>query len=114
MPKIIKVKNHWRWNIQTKECQFSDSWCRNLGYEPNELAHHEDTWQSLVHKDCMPKVWAKLAPVISGKIELYKCKYRLRDKNNKYIWHLDIGRVTRRDKNGEAVIMEGNDIRIAA
>lgn len=62
----------------------------------------------------MPKVLAKLAPVISGKIELYKWRYRLRDKKNKYIWHLDTGRVIVRDHNGEALIMEGHDIRLAA
>ena len=93
---------------------FSDSWCKNLGYEPDEIVHHEDTWKSFVHKDCMPGVWEKLQPVLSGEIDFYKCKYRLRHKENKYIWHLDTGRVTKRDDKGGAVLMEGYDVRIAA
>ena len=111
--KIIKVRNKWSWNLKTKECVFSDSWCKNLGFEPEEIEHHEDTWKALVHEDCMPHVWNKLMPVLTGEIEFYKCKYRLRNKDNLYIWHLDTGRVTERDQNGEAVKMEGYDIRLA-
>jgi hypothetical protein len=35
-------------------------------------------------------------------------------KENKYIWHLDTGRVTQRDEKGDAVLMEGYDVRIAS
>lgn len=85
-----------------------------MGYEPDEIIHHEDTWKAHVHKECVPNVWAKLQPVLTGVLDFYKCKYRLRNKDNQYIWHLDTGRVTKRDQNGEAVWMEGHDIRIAA
>ncbi len=112
-PQIINVKNFWRWNIKTKECWFSDAWCRSLGFEPNEITHHEDTWKSFVHEECMPRVWEKLQPVLSGELEFYKCRYRLKNKDNQYIWHLDTGRVIERNQQGEAVVMEGYDIPIA-
>ena len=101
--------------MRTKECLFSDEWCRNLGYEPNELTHHEDTWLSLVHDSSRQLVFDKLGPVLSGELGLdfYSCKYRLRHKNSSYIWHLDTGRVTERDNEGKATIMEGHDIKIA-
>ena len=114
MPKIIKVKNHWKWNIATKQCWFSENWCKSLGFEPDELIHHEDTWKSLVHEECMPRVWRKLQPVLLGEIDVYRCRYRLKNKQNQYIWHLDIGRVIERDAAGQAVIMEGHDIPLAA
>jgi transcriptional regulator with XRE-family HTH domain len=80
------------------------------------LSHNEEAdemlWKSFVHKKCMPRVREKLQPVLSGEIDFYKCKYRLRNKENKYIWHLDTGRVTKRDDNGRAVLMEGQDVRI--
>jgi len=111
--KVINLRNRWAWNLKTKECTFSDSWCKNLGYEPDEIIHHEDTWKSHVHEECLPKVWNKLLPVLTGQQEIYKCLYRLRNKDNQYLWHLDTGRVTERDQNGEAVLMEGYDIPIA-
>jgi hypothetical protein len=61
----------------------------------------------------MLNVWEKLQPVLSGEIEFYKCKYRLGNKENKYIWHLDTGRVIERNDVGEAVVMEEHDIEIA-
>ena len=105
--------NFWMWNIKTKECLFSDEWCRNLGYEPSELIHHEETWLSLVHEESKPVVFDKLGPVLSGELDFYSCKYRLRHKNSSYIWHLDTGRVIERDNDGKATIMEGHDIQIA-
>ena len=61
----------------------------------------------------MPNVWDKLQPVLSGELEFYKCRYRLKNKANQYIWHLDTGRVIERDQQGEAVVMEGYDIPFA-
>ena len=111
--KVLEFDNYWRWNIQTKECWFSDAWCKNLGFKPTEIKHHEDTWKSLVHKDCMPSVWKNLAPVIEGKKNSYECIYRLKNKNEKYIWHLDTGKVLERDNSGKAFLMEGYDVPIA-
>jgi hypothetical protein len=108
--KIVGCENHWKWDIHTKECWFSTAWCHNLGYEPGDLINHEDTWKSLIHKDCMPKVSEKLQPVISGVKNNYECIYRLRNKSNKYIWHLDTGRVIERDAFGVATLMEGYDL----
>ena len=110
---VVNLKNRWVWNLKTKQCIFSEAWCKNLGFEPEEIEHHEDTWKALVHADCLPNVMDNLLPVLSGEIEFYKFRYRLRNRNNKYIWHLDTGRVTERDQNGEAVLMEGYDIPIA-
>lgn len=100
--------------MQTKECKFSDDWCRSLGYEPNELKHHESTWQELVHPDDMPKLWKVLEPHLKGKTKSYKCNNRLRMKNGLYRLNIDYGKVIERDKNGYAVIVEGYDIAIAS
>jgi PAS domain-containing protein len=112
--KVVAIKNHWHWNIKTKECKFSDEWCRSLGYEPHELVHHESTWKDLVHPDDMPKVWKVLEPHLKGKTKSYTCKNRLRMKNGLYRFNMDYGKVIKRDGNGEAVIMEGYDIALAS
>lgn len=109
---ILECKNYWCWNIKTKKCFFSEAWCENLGYRFNEIVHHEDTWKSFVHKDCLQNVWSSLDPVISGKKDFYECIYRLKNKNDKYIWHLDSGRVLKRDTSGQALLLEGYDLPI--
>ena len=78
-----------------------------------ELTQHEDTWKSLVHKDCMPNVWKKLQPILNGGEDRYECAYRLRNKANQYIWHIDSGEVLERDASGMATLMEGCDMPIA-
>jgi PAS domain-containing protein len=111
---IVAIKNHWRWNVKTGHVQFSDSWCRSLGFEPRELTPSVETWKSLVHPDDMPKVWKVLEPHLDGKTKSYKCKNRLRMKSGLYRWNMDFGKVVVRGEDGEAIIMEGYDISIAS
>jgi len=111
---IVSLKNSWHWNVQTKECKFSDAWCESLGYDPHEIRHHESTWRDLVHPEDMEKVYKALEPHLEGRTSSYRCRNRLRMKSGLYRWNMDYGKVTERDAKGQAVIMEGYDITIAS
>jgi hypothetical protein len=105
----------WDWHIPTGKVIFSHKWCASLGFEPDELEPHVDTWKSLVHPDDMPKVWATLTPHFEGKTEKYECHNRLRMKSGEYRSNLDIGQVIERDgESNEPVRMIGHDLEIAA
>lgn len=103
----------YRWNISTGDVQFSDSWFTSLGYEPDELPHHVETWEALVHPDDMPVIWQELEPCLKGAREKFKAINRLKKKDGSYRWNLDHGKIVERDQKGNAVIVEGFDIPLA-
>ncbi|WP_316348825.1 PAS domain-containing protein [Desulfuromonas acetoxidans] len=45
----------WDWDVSTGSNIVDERWCRMLGYEPDEIEHHIDVWEKLVHPDDMKK-----------------------------------------------------------
>ncbi len=90
----------WDWNIETSHVYFSPRGRSVLGYDPDELLPHFETWASLLHPadrdDAMKALEEHLAGVTPG----YEVEYRLKDKNGKWIWVLARGRVVARDARG--------------
>lgn len=112
--KLILMQNRYKWHIPTGKVEFSDSWFESLGYKPNELPHHFDTWKSLVHPEDMPEVWKVLESCLDGRADKFRAINRLKMKDGSYRWNLDHGRVTERDRKGNPVFMVGLDIPIAS
>ena len=48
----------WDWNIQTDEIYFSPRWEEILGYEPDELDTHVDSWRNAIHPEDSSKAFA--------------------------------------------------------
>ena len=111
--KVILMQNRYKWHIPSGKVKFTDSWFESLGYAPNELPHHVDTWKSLVHPEDMPEVWKMLEPCLNGEQEKFKAINRLKRKDGSYRWNFDHGRVTERDNQGNPIYMEGFDIPLA-
>ncbi len=99
----------WDWNIKTGEVFFSSQWFQSLGYEPNELPRHVDTWKNLVHPEDIPEVMEKLNAHLEGKTEVYECENRLKTKSGSWRWNLDRGKVVARDADGHPIRMVGTD-----
>ena len=111
--KIVTMQNRYKWHIPSGRVEFADSWFISLGYNPDELPHHVDTWKSLVHPDDMPLIWAELEPCLKGETKKFKAINRLKMKDGSYRWNLDHGKIVERDEEGNAIIMEGFDIPLA-
>jgi PAS domain S-box-containing protein len=103
------TEGFWDWNIKTGEVIFSSQWFKALGYEPNELPGHVDTWKQLVHPDDMPEVMEKLNAHFEGRTKFYECENRLKTKPGAWQWNLDRGKVVARDSEGNPTRMVGTD-----
>jgi diguanylate cyclase (GGDEF)-like protein/PAS domain S-box-containing protein len=97
----------WDWEIQTGNVYFSPQMKRMLGYGPDEMLPHLDTWKENVHPEDMPHVIQALQEHIQGKRERYEAVYRLKNRNGHYLWAHDLGTISQHNEKGEPIRITG-------
>lgn len=102
----------WDWNISTGKIYRSNIWgilefpqdgTRNTSSEKNSLGK-EDT---NVHQHDIGRVKASLNAHFSNKTKHFEATYRVKDKNDNWIWILDRGKIVERDINNNPTRMTG-------
>ena len=104
----------WDWRVQSGEMVINDRWAQILGYTVEELAPVTiDTWTSLTHPDDREKSQELLTKHFSGETADFACELRMKHKDGHWVWVLDRGMVTERDKTGQPLRMTGTHLNIA-
>jgi rsbT co-antagonist protein RsbR len=98
---------YWTWDLPTGNCFYSPRWCESLGYTPEEIAPHIDTWVSLVHPDDLPRAQEALKAHWERRTGVYQSENRLRMKDGSYRWSLDQGTVVSWDAESKPLKMIG-------
>jgi PAS domain S-box-containing protein len=88
----------WDVNLISNETFFSPVFSEMLGYKAYEQL--TESWEDLVHPDDLPKAWNLFVDHLEGLSHFYECEYRLKRKDNAYIWVLDRGKVAETDQDG--------------
>ncbi len=102
----------WEWDIKTGVVQFSVFWQTMLGYEPDELAHREETFFALLHPDDVPLVSAALRAHFQDNVP-YAIELRMKRKDGNFGWMLARGQASR-DADGEVRRMSGTHVDMTA
>ena len=103
----------WDWNISTGAVVFSQSWYEYLGYDPEKLKAHIDSWKLLVHPEDLSKVMKALQDHFSGITPFYQCENRLLASDGTWKWNYDRGKVISWDEQGQPLRMVGTDMDIS-
>jgi diguanylate cyclase (GGDEF)-like protein/PAS domain S-box-containing protein len=82
---ISEATNDGIWDEQEDKRYFSDRWFEITGYTREDLDVIED-WKSLIHPDDYEAANAIMVEHQQRKTPFYRCDYRLKGKNGKYIW----------------------------
>ncbi|TVQ54304.1 MAG: PAS domain S-box protein [Rhodobacteraceae bacterium] len=91
----------WEWNVQTGEYRTNARWAEMLGYTVDELEPiSAATWERLTHPDDMAPLEAALADHFEGRADAYRCALRMRHKDGRWLWVLDLGRLASRTAGG--------------
>ena len=102
----------WDWNISNGKIYRSNIWgildfpqdgTRNASAEKNGLGKESTN----VHQHDIHRVKTALNDHFSNKTEYYEATYRVKDKNNNWIWILDRGKIVERDEDNNATRMTG-------
>lgn len=92
----------WEWQVADNTVFFSDQLKKMLGYGPEEMSPHLQTWIENVHPEDLQRVKDNLDEHLAGKRTVYHAQYRLRNRNGHYIWVDDKGKVCNRNAQGHA------------
>lgn len=97
----------WDWDLRSNHVFFSPQLERMLGYGPQEMPPHVQTWTANLHPDDASRVQKLLCEHLEGLRVRYEAEYRLRNRNGHYIWVHDHGRVCDRDGQGRPTRVVG-------
>ncbi|WP_187631977.1 PAS domain S-box protein [Hymenobacter lutimineralis] len=103
----------WEFNYQTGEDYFSEAYRTMLGYSEEEFAKLP-TWQHHVHPDDQALSLEAANAYLRGETPLYSVERRLLCKDGSYKWVLTRGIITKRDAQGDPLIMTGVHTDISA
>ncbi|MDJ0554911.1 MAG: response regulator [Microcoleaceae cyanobacterium MO_207.B10] len=95
----------WDWNIKTNEIFYSSRWKEMLGYSNDEISPKIDEWLNRIHPEDIDNVSAAVQDHLAKKTPHYRIEYRIKRKDNNFIWVLDKGKATW--KSGTPVRMIG-------
>lgn len=99
----------WDWDLRTDVVRYSARWKEMLGYAPDELADHADTWRGLIHADDAPIAERRLREHLdTGAPFEHTSRYRHRDGTLRYI--LVRGHAIRDDDGPSRMVGNHTDI----
>lgn len=102
----------WDWDLRTGHCEYSEPWCRMLGYQRSELPENPELWLLLIHPDDRDRAIRSGDRHIAGQSGSIETEMRLRHKQGHWVWVLDRGSVVERDHDGRPVRVAGVQVDI--
>ena len=90
----------WDWNIQSDEAKYSTRWKEMLGYAEGDILPTNQEWVDRIHPEDQSYVAAAMRAYLEGKTAIYVVEYRLRCKDDSYMWILGRGMVVSRSGDG--------------
>lgn len=103
----------WDWNIETGEMIINSRWARMLGYTLKELQPVTiETWRKMMNPKDLRIAENKVSGHFKGKIRYYYAEFRMRHKNNNWVWINSRGKIVERSADGKPLRMVGTHIDI--
>ncbi len=116
----------WDWNVQTGAVEYSVLWKRMFGYIEGDILPTKAEWNKLLYPDDQAASTATMQAYLDGETQSYVAEYRVRRKDNQYLWILSRGMIASYSEDGKPLRMLGThtdisvrkraelDLRIAA
>jgi len=102
----------WEWNITTGYVFFSEIFMSMLGYAHYEFDHNFENLKNRIHEYDLAHVLNSLELYLQDKVDKYEIEFRIRHKNNSYVWIKSTG-IIKRNKKRQPIFMMGSHIDIS-
>lgn len=90
----------WDWNLSTGHVHRAG--LGFLGYEDGDIEPTPEGWARLIHPDDIGFVRARLDAHLAGREPDYEAEFRIRTKDDRWIWVLERGKVVEKDSTSGA------------
>lgn len=101
----------WDWDITNDSAYISFKWKDMLNLVNCEFENFEEIWLELIHPDDLNIYDEALTNYFEKKTPYFICEYRLKTKDDDYIWVLTKGKAIR-DSKGNIIKMAGSHTNI--
>ncbi len=97
----------WDWNVATNHVTFNDNYFSMAGYDRNDIDDFQSFFWKCLHPEDHAQVHEKIKEIISGNINTYSAQFRLKKKNNEWMWILSRGNIVQFDAEGNPLRFVG-------
>ncbi len=88
----------WEMYLPSGKTLFSENKTKMLGFDAADFSHYHD-FMNLVHPDDYEPTMQAMRQYFLGEKDIYQCEYRIRNKDNEYLWYYDIGQIVEKNNN---------------
>ncbi|MCX6697558.1 MAG: PAS domain S-box protein [Methanoregula sp.] len=96
----------WEMDCVTGNVIFNERKARQLGYPAEQFSHYTD-FTKLVHPDDYESMMQGMRDHLTGKKKQYDVTYRIRTRNDEYLWTRDLGGVSEYAPDGKPLKITG-------
>ena len=93
----------WDWDVVNDRLTWINDWCDHAQLSAFSGSGHERLWQSRIHPEDLRTYLDVLEAQLAGQAMPYDVEYRLRNREDAWVWIRERGRVIERDSNGRAL-----------
>lgn len=97
----------WELDFRAGTIRWFGDWCDRLELDPCEGPHHLMRRDSPVHPEDVAEAERRFREHVAGEQQFYDAEYRIRDRNGRWRWLFERGRVVERAPDGRALRMVG-------
>ncbi|HXA37044.1 MAG TPA: PAS domain-containing protein [Steroidobacteraceae bacterium] len=97
----------WDWDVVNDRLTWINDWCEHSQLAAFSGYGHEQLWSSRIHPEDLPAYREALTRHLDGHTPPYDVEYRLRNRDDVWVWIQERGRVIERDPSGRAWRMVG-------
>lgn len=96
----------WEMDLVTGKVVFEKRKAEMLGFPPEKFKHYND-FMNLVHPHDYEHTMGAMRAYLNGETDKYEIEYRIKSASGIYIWFYDIGSITKRDLQGNPIMVAG-------
>lgn len=104
----------WDWNVGSGHVAFSERWADMLGFCPDDLDPHIETYRELIHPDDVSAHDTLMTQHLDGESAFFESVHRMRRRDERWIYVLSRGKVFTRDGSRQPVRFCGTHTDVTA
>ena len=97
----------WDWDVVNDRLTWINDWCEHSQLTSFSGRGHERLWSARIHADDLPAYKEALNRHLESHSPPYDVEYRLRNRDEAWVWIHERGRVVERDSGGRACRVVG-------